>query len=105
MPAAYSDDVHLTLAFRAGRVADHLPVEHGLVERHRDVILSLEPDCGFELIGLLDRREAQRADRDALVGDPEPDIARELVLGEQLSERVSERLGVGHLAFAEHAGL
>ena len=39
---------------------------------------------------VLDQRQAQRAHGDPLVGDPDPHVARELVLGEQLLERVAE---------------
>ena len=82
-------------------VADDLPVEYGLVERHRDVVLGLEADRRLELVAVLDRRQAQRANGDALVGDAQPDVAGELVLGEELLERSAQRLGVDDLALAE----
>ncbi len=53
---------------------------------------------------VLDQRQAKRPHRHPLAGEPDPNGLRELVLGEQLLERVAERLGVGHLALAEDAG-
>ena len=95
------DDLDLTIAVLAGPVPDHLPVEHGLLERHRDVVLGLKADRVGELAGILDRRQREGADGDSLVGDAEPHGARELVLGEELLERVAEGLGVGDLALVE----
>ena len=80
------DDDHVDLRRRAllgGDAADHLVVEDRLVERHRDLLLGLEADRGLELRRVLDRRQAQGADDDALVGDPEPHPLGELVLGEE----------------------
>ena len=74
--AARGDDDDVDAGARRSRsvaVADHLPVEHRLVERHRDVLLGLEADRVLELVGVLDRRQAQRAHGDPLVGDAEAD--------------------------------
>ena len=85
-------------------MADHLPVEDRLLERHRDLVLGLKADRGRELVGALDRRQEQRPHRDPLIGDPEPHVARQLALGEQRLERVRERVRVGHLALVKDAG-
>ena len=66
-------------ALLGGDAADHLVVEHRLVERHRDLLLGLEADRGLELLRVLDRRQPQGADDDALVGDPEAHPLGELV--------------------------
>ncbi len=82
-------------------MADHLPVEHRLFERHRDVVLGLKTHGGVELALVGDRRKLEGSHRDSLVGDPDPDAARELVLGEERLEGVAERLGIGDLALVE----
>ena len=73
------DDVDLALAVLVRGVADDLPVEDGLVERHRNVVLGLEADGGLELVAVVDRGQAHRADGDALVGDADPHLAAELL--------------------------
>ena len=84
--------------------ADDAVVEDGLVERHRDLLLGLEADRRVELLRVLDRRQAQGADDDALVGDAEPDPLGELVLGEEGAQGVGERVGVDDLAVLEGVG-
>ena len=54
--------------------------------------------------GILDRGQAQRADDDPLVADPEPDPLGELVLGEERLQRGGDAVGVEHLALVEGAG-
>ena len=98
------DDVDLALAVLVRRVADDLPVEDRLVERHRDVVLSLEADGGLELVAVVDCGKAHRADRHPLVCDADADVARELLAGEELLDRLAERLRVGDLALAEDSG-
>ncbi len=85
-------------------MSDDLPVEHRLLERHRDVVGGLEADRGLELLGVVDRRHPDRPHGDALVGDPEPDRAAELLAREQLLERGASASGIGDLALAEDAG-
>ena len=77
---------------------DHLPVEDRAVQRHRDVVLGREADGRLELVAVLDPRQADRAHRDLLVRDPDPHLARELVLGKQRLDRVAEGVGVRDLA-------
>ena len=85
-------------------MADHLPVEDRLLERHRDVILGLEANRRLELAVVLDQWQAKGPHRHPLVRESHPNGLRELVTGEQLLERVPQRLGVGYLALAEDAG-
>ena len=47
----------------AGHAADDLVLEHGLVERHRHLLLGLEADRRLHLLRVLDRRQAQRCGR------------------------------------------
>ena len=82
-------------------MADHLPVEHRLFERHRDVVLRLKTHGGVELVLVGDRRKLEGSHRDSLIGDTHPDAARELVLGEERLQGVPERLGIGDLALVE----
>ena len=84
--------------------ADHLVLEHGLVERHRDLLLRLEADRRLHLLRVLDQRQPQGADDDPLVADPEADLLGKLVLGERASFTAAvEAVGVDHLALVEDA--
>ena len=55
-------------------VSDDVVLEHGLVERHRDVILSLEAHRRLNLLGVLQRRKVERAHDDPLIGNAEPHL-------------------------------
>ncbi len=57
------------------------------------------------LLRVLDRRQAHGADDDPLVADAEPHPLGELVLAEELLQRIDEAIGVEHLALVEGAGL
>ncbi len=106
--AAGGDHDHVDLGLcplLGGNAADHLVLEHGLVERHRDLLLGLEADRGVHLLRVLDRRQAHGADDDVLVADAEPHPLGELVLGEERLQRLGEAIGVEHLALVEDAGL
>ena len=92
-------------ALLGGDAADHLMLEHRLVERHRDLLLGLEADRRVHLLRVLDRRQTQRADDDALVADPEPHPLGELVSGEERLQRVGEPIGIEHLALVEDPGV
>ena len=105
--AAGGDDDHVDL--RRGAVdradaADHPVVDHRLVERHRDLLLGREADRRVQLLRVLDRRQAQGAHDDALVGDAEPHPLGELVLGEEAAQRLGDGVGVGDLAVVEGLG-
>ena len=78
-------------------------LEHGLLERHRDVVGRLEADRRADLLGALQRREVERAHHDALVGDTDAHPLGKLVSGEQVAQRRGERLDVDHLAVADDA--
>ena len=86
------DDVDLALAVLVRGVADDLPVEDRLVERHRNVVLGLEADGGLELVPVVDGRKSHRTNGDALVRNADPHLAAELLPGEQLLDRLAECL-------------
>ncbi len=73
---------------------DDLMLQHCLVERHRHLLLRLEANRRLHLLRVLDRRQAQGTDDDALVADAEPDPLGELVLGEQRLQRFGEAVGI-----------
>ena len=85
----------------AGGSADDAVLDHRFLERHRDLLLGAEADGGVELVGVLDRGQAQGAGDEALVGDPEADLAAEAVLVEEGAEGGGDGLGLGDLAVAE----
>ncbi len=104
--ATGGDDDHVDLWSRAllGRdAADDLMLEHGLVERHRNLLLRLEANGRLHLLRVLDRRQPQRADDHLLVADAEPHLLGELVRGEEGLERVGDAVRVGDLALVEGA--
>ncbi len=82
---------------------EDLVLEHRLLERHRDVLLSLELDGGGNLLGIGERREVDRPHHDALVGDTQPHPLAELVLREQSPQNLREGVHVGDLAVANDA--
>ena len=85
-------------------VAERLPVEHGLVHRHRDVIGRLHLDGGGERLLVLERRQVERAHDDPLVGDAQAHARGKPVLGEERLQRLRESGDVGDLAVAQDAG-
>ena len=56
------------------------------------------------ILGVVDHRQVQRADDDALVRDAEPDGGGQLVVGEQLAQLLGHRHGVRDLAVSHDAG-
>jgi hypothetical protein len=80
-------------------------VEDRLVEAHRQLVLGMEAHDGVELLGRLDRRQVQVAHDDALVGHTDPHAAVQLVVAEELGERLGEGLHVGDLAVADDVGI
>src|SRR5207302_5116093 len=83
-----------------------LVVEHRLVDRDRQRLLRAEPDRVRELFLIGDARDVERADTDAIVGDPEAHaLLRQLVLGEELLQRFGERGGVAQLSAHDDPGL
>jgi len=98
-------DVHLAAALPVFEAAQDLVVEHRMVDRHRQLVLGLEADRGLEIALVLDQRQAQDPHREALVGDADPDLARQLVAREERAQRRAEPLRVDHLAVVEEARL
>ncbi len=68
---ALGGDEHDLLAGSLGRVddAERVEVEDGVAERHRHLLLGLEAHGGGELLAIGDRRQLERAQHRALVGD------------------------------------
>ena len=84
--------------------AERVEVEDGVAERHRDLVLRLEGDGGGELLLVGDGRQLERAQHGALVGDADPDALAEVVLGEQLLERLGQGDLVDDFAVAHRVG-
>ena len=85
-------------------LAEHVVVEHGLLDRDRQRLLGAEADRVLELLRVVDARDLEDADADAVVGDAEPDaLARKLVLAEERAQRVGEQLGLAQLAADDDA--
>ena len=61
-------------------------------------------DGGGERLRVLERRQVERADDDALVGDPEAHARGQVVLGEEGLQRLGQGGHVGDLAVAQDAG-
>src|SRR4029077_10945054 len=97
--------VDLRISVRTLAPADHAVVEDRLVEGHRDLVLSAKADRGIELVRILDPRQAECADDDALVGDPQANRLGELVLGEEIGERLAQRGRVMNLTLAHDTRL
>ena len=98
------DDARAVLPGGGLHVAERLPVEDGLVHRHRDVVGRLHPDGGGERLLVLQRRQVERADDDPLVGDTEAHALRDAVLVEERLQRLRQGGDVGDLAVAQDAG-
>ncbi len=103
LAAGRGDDHARARALRGGDEAERLEVDDGLLDRHRDVIGRLVLDGGGERLRVVDRRQVERAHDDPLVGDAEPDAARQLVLGEERAQLVAEGDRIDDLAVAQDA--
>ncbi len=99
------DDDH-ALARAGGRVdhAERVEVEHGVVERHRHLVLGLEAHGRRQLLAVGQRRQLECAQHGALVGDANTYALVELGVTEHLAQRVGERGAVEHLALAHRVG-
>jgi hypothetical protein len=102
-PGRHHGDLHLGAAVLCRPAADHLEVEHRLIERHRQLVLGLEADSCVELGPILDQGQAQGAHRQSLVGDADPHLLCKLVAREQGGEAGAELLGVDDLAVVDGA--
>ena len=70
-------------AFRHALVYNAV-VEDRLVDRDREHLVGLEPDGVVESLLVVDPRDVERADTDAVARDADPDVLlRKLVLGEE----------------------
>jgi hypothetical protein len=83
-------------------VPERLMLEHGLVQRHRDVLLRLESNGGADLLRVPQRRQVDRPHHDALVGDADTHALAELVLGKQRAQRLRKRIHVDDLTVTDH---
>ena len=88
-----------------GRAAHDLVLEDRLVDRHRNLLLGLESDRGLHFLRVLDRRQPQGPDDDALVADAETDLLRELVGRVHRLQALDEAVWVDDLALVECAAL
>ena len=79
-------------------VAEHLVVEHCLLDRDRQHLLRAEADRVLELLRIVDPGDLEDADADAVVGDPEADaLPRQLVLPEERAQLFGEELWLAQL--------
>jgi hypothetical protein len=83
--------------------AERLHVQHGLLDRHRDVVGGERAGCGEQRLLVVHHRQIERAHDDPLVGDPEPHALGQLVLVEERAQRLRQRRRVGHVAVAQDA--
>ncbi len=78
-----------------------MEVEDRVVERHRHLLLGLEAHRGVEFLVIGDRRQLERAQNRALVGDADAHLLAQLAVAEQLAQRLGERALVEDLALAD----
>ncbi len=69
-------------------------------ERHRHLVLGLEAHGRLDLLAVVDRRQVERAQHRALVGDAEAHALVQIAVLEELAQRVREHALVEHLALA-----
>ena len=100
----HEEDAAADLAFLVRRLAQHLVVEDGLVDRDREGFLRAELDRVRELLRVLDARDLQGADADPVRRDAEAHTAlRKLVQLEELLQRLGQELGLAELAVRDDA--
>ena len=78
--------------------------EHRLLERHRELLLRLEPDRGLELLLVVDLGQLDHANGDLLARDAEADPLGKLVLAEERAELLGQAVDVDDLTLVEEAG-
>ena len=54
------------------RLAEDVPVDHGLLDRDRQSLVSAEANSVFELLYVVDAADVEDPNADAVVGDAEP---------------------------------
>jgi hypothetical protein len=79
-------------------------VHDGVVERHRHLVLGLEVHRGREFLVIGHRRQLERAQHRALVGDADAHPLAQATTGEQLAQGLAERVLVDHFAVAHRVG-
>ena len=84
-------------------LAERVEVQHGLVDRHRDVVGRDASDLRSERLGRRHDRQLQRARDDALVGDAEAHAVGQLVFGEERPQLLGQLHRVGGIAVTEDA--
>ena len=84
-------------------LAERVEVQHGLVDRHRNVVGRDASDLRIERLGRRHDRQLQRSRDDALVGDAEAHAGGQLVLGEERPQLRGQLHRVGGVAIAEDA--
>ena len=99
----HDDDAHLAALAVVDALQDAV-VEHRLLERHRKLLLGLEPHGRLELLLAVDDRQLQHPQRDLLAGDAEPDALGQIVLAEEGTYAVGQAVDVDDLALVEEAG-
>ena len=83
-------------------LAKDVVIEHGLLDRDRKGLLGAEADRVLELLRIVDARDLEDPDADAVVGDPEPHaLARKLVFAEERAQRLGKKLRLAQLT-ADH---
>ncbi len=99
------DDDH-ALARPVGSIehAERVVVQHRRGQRHRHLILGLEAHRGAELLAVGDRRQLQRAQHRALVGQPHAHALAQSRVLEELAQRLAQLALVEHLALAHDVG-
>ncbi|CAB4882378.1 unannotated protein [freshwater metagenome] len=84
----------------------HRPVQHRLIERHRDQILRLEGDGCGKFLRIVERRQLERAHDDLLVRHTDPHAPREIRrLRVERAQGLAQRAGVCDLSLAHDARL
>jgi len=75
-----------------------LVLEHRLVERHRNVVLGLEPHGGRDFFWILEWGQIDGAHHDPGIGNSDSDALGKLVLGEQVAQRRGQSLNIEDFA-------
>src|SRR5947207_12218318 len=94
------------LPLLVGALAEHVIVEHGLVNRDRQGLLRTKADRVRQLLLVVDTGNLERADADAVVGDTEAHaFLRKAVCREELLQSRGERIWIAQLAADDDSGL
>ncbi len=94
------NDHALARPVRSVEHAERVVVKHRGGQRHRHLILGLEAHCRVEILAVCHRRQLQRAQHGALVGEAHPHALAETGVAEELLQRQAKLALVDHLALA-----